>query len=64
MGSLRQCALFDGAALRIDRYGEFVAGATAVPSATFLPDCADETLAVEPPPPPPCTDLKIGRAHV
>ena len=58
-GSLRQCALFDGAAVRTDRYGEFVAGATAVPSATFLPDCADETLVVEPPPPPPCTDLSF-----
>jgi hypothetical protein len=56
-GSLRQCALFDGAAVRTDRFGEFVAGTTEVPSATFLPDCSDDTLVVEPPPPPPCTDL-------
>jgi hypothetical protein len=43
-GSLRQCALFEGAAIRVDDPGEFLAGETELPSFTFLPNCSDATL--------------------
>jgi hypothetical protein len=40
-GTLRSCARFDGAAVRRDQAGAFVAGSTL---ATALPDCSDATL--------------------